>query len=326
MGLAFANDIAGGITLVRPALRSPNYVAGSTGWTVNADGTAEFSGAVIRGDFSAGGVAPNAHVEIVGQSGIPPDLQAFYGGTLRTATLWWFNGTDYHYSALSNADSLYYGVVSGLTTIRQLYRIVGNVANAYRFDGPNSAIAFDDNGDALVYGDGAGQLLTSASAGFNVVTLTITDPALLINGVDVGRGLTDWQGSTGSTAAIGAETVVMTSSVVDWVSGRAYKVTWGARLTASAAQSTTVFIRTGTTTAGAILSSWQQTVVAGGLTNNREHTTYIRRTGATLNSAICLTYAASAGTVTGTGAANTIRYLKIEDVGLYADYPNAIAI
>jgi hypothetical protein len=41
------NPVVGGVILRRPAIQSPNYVAGSAGWAVNADGTAQFSDLVI---------------------------------------------------------------------------------------------------------------------------------------------------------------------------------------------------------------------------------------------------------------------------------------
>jgi hypothetical protein len=54
-GLQFQNPIVAGTTLVRDAIKSPNYVAGSTGWTINQDGTVEFSNGTFRGQLIAGG-------------------------------------------------------------------------------------------------------------------------------------------------------------------------------------------------------------------------------------------------------------------------------
>jgi len=45
--------LAAGIVLVRPALRSPGYVAGSAGWTVNLDGSAEFNNVTVRGTLQS---------------------------------------------------------------------------------------------------------------------------------------------------------------------------------------------------------------------------------------------------------------------------------
>lgn len=47
--MAFQNDVVGGITLVRPAIQSPNYIAGTSGWTINIDGSAEFNNITTRG-------------------------------------------------------------------------------------------------------------------------------------------------------------------------------------------------------------------------------------------------------------------------------------
>lgn len=44
-------DPFGYITLRLPAVRSPNYVEGSNGWTINQDGSAEFNNLEIRGTF-----------------------------------------------------------------------------------------------------------------------------------------------------------------------------------------------------------------------------------------------------------------------------------
>lgn len=43
------------------AVRSPNYAAGSAGWTINGDGTSEFNNAVFRGTVEVG-EAPNPQV------------------------------------------------------------------------------------------------------------------------------------------------------------------------------------------------------------------------------------------------------------------------
>lgn len=49
--MPFPEFIANGLYLVIPALRSPNYVAGTSGWTLNQDGTVEFAAATIRGSL-----------------------------------------------------------------------------------------------------------------------------------------------------------------------------------------------------------------------------------------------------------------------------------
>ena len=46
------NPVVGGTVLRRPAIQSPNFVTTVSGWTINADGSAEFNNLTIRGTFS----------------------------------------------------------------------------------------------------------------------------------------------------------------------------------------------------------------------------------------------------------------------------------
>jgi hypothetical protein len=57
--VTFRNPIlgAGGSTLLRPAIQSPNYLTGVRGWAVKRDGSAEFNNIVIRGGTVVSGIA-----------------------------------------------------------------------------------------------------------------------------------------------------------------------------------------------------------------------------------------------------------------------------
>lgn len=55
--MQFQDDLAAGVTLVRPALQSPDYVTGVSGWAVKIDGSAEFNNITIRGGTTVGGRA-----------------------------------------------------------------------------------------------------------------------------------------------------------------------------------------------------------------------------------------------------------------------------
>lgn len=56
--MTFSNPIVGGTTLIRPAIHSPDYVPGVSGWSINKDGTAEFNNVVIRGDLESDNYVP----------------------------------------------------------------------------------------------------------------------------------------------------------------------------------------------------------------------------------------------------------------------------
>lgn len=47
--MTFRNSVVGGTTLVRPAIKSPNFVTGVSGWSIDRSGSAEFNNVTIRG-------------------------------------------------------------------------------------------------------------------------------------------------------------------------------------------------------------------------------------------------------------------------------------
>ena len=85
--MPFSNPIIGGSSvLVRPAIRSPDFVAGSSGWSINRDGSAELNNVTIRGDFATG------------SAGGPDSYLTINDGTDRTTIDFWnAAGTNHGY-------------------------------------------------------------------------------------------------------------------------------------------------------------------------------------------------------------------------------------
>lgn len=72
--MAFVDTVVGGGgELVRDSIHSRNYVPGASGWSINRDGTAEFSGVTVRGDLYIGNPPspPNAYIHGTVLSGVP---------------------------------------------------------------------------------------------------------------------------------------------------------------------------------------------------------------------------------------------------------------
>lgn len=61
--MAFNNSILSGTTLVRTAMKSEGYAAGSAGWQIERDGSAEFNDLIVRGTFESSD--PNSDAKIV---------------------------------------------------------------------------------------------------------------------------------------------------------------------------------------------------------------------------------------------------------------------
>jgi hypothetical protein len=67
--MAFENDVVGGITLVRPAIRSANYLPGVSGWSINRDGSAEFASGTFRGPVIVQSPTTGAVLASIGANG-----------------------------------------------------------------------------------------------------------------------------------------------------------------------------------------------------------------------------------------------------------------
>lgn len=57
VSIEFENPLTAGTVLVREQIQSQNYVEGSSGWVIKANGDAEFNSVTIRGSVTQGGVA-----------------------------------------------------------------------------------------------------------------------------------------------------------------------------------------------------------------------------------------------------------------------------
>lgn len=77
-GVPFRNSILAGEDLIRTAMRSPNYVAGASGWRIAKDGSAEFNNVVVRGKLITG--APGAKRVEIGNVGADLTKINFFSG------------------------------------------------------------------------------------------------------------------------------------------------------------------------------------------------------------------------------------------------------
>jgi hypothetical protein len=106
----FQDELAGGTVLVRPALQSPGYVAGVSGWAVFIDGSAEFNNLTIRGVFQGTNFILNSNGLFL-YSGTPAagNLIASITPTFGTDTF----GNTYLEGVNSYAGSAFAGLVAG---------------------------------------------------------------------------------------------------------------------------------------------------------------------------------------------------------------------
>lgn len=142
-----------------------------------------------------------------------------------------------------------------------------------------------------------------------------------------GYGYYDYQNS--NSAAIGAETVILTLGSETYIPGRAYRIEVRGRVQGSVANTATFRVRFGTTVAGFLFCTLGGVPVTTAGANtaaavNLERYVQVDGGDPPITSAFVITMAANAGTATMLGAANEPFYVTIRDVGANTDFPEAI--
>lgn len=200
--MAFQNSVVGqNGTLVRSSIHSPNYVTGISGWTINKDGSAEFSNLTIRGTF-------NGTDFIINSSGV-----FLYNGTPATGNLVgaWASAAGTDSFGNTYAQGLAVGPVLAAhfqfrpsTSVMDIYDSTDilvselDAANAKLTFLQNSAVEFTQiNGNSLKFGD-----LTTA--GVLPTSTQVLDAAELLGN----SGTIQLNSGVGSTLTDQAEMVV----------------------------------------------------------------------------------------------------------------------
>ncbi|WP_298561401.1 hypothetical protein [Streptomyces luteogriseus] len=92
--MQFQDDLAGGVVLVRPALQSPDYVPGVSGWAVMIDGSAEFNDVTLRGTLESANYDPGVAGWHLDQDGSAEfNDVTIRGGTSVGGEAFYYNGT-----------------------------------------------------------------------------------------------------------------------------------------------------------------------------------------------------------------------------------------
>jgi hypothetical protein len=99
--------IGGGGALVYPSIHSPDYAAGSAGWSINKDGTAEFNNVVIRNGQIVSGTAfyyntsPPTAGSLVASTGVINNGTDAYGNAYLKGTTQYFKSSPTLFFAVS---------------------------------------------------------------------------------------------------------------------------------------------------------------------------------------------------------------------------------
>lgn len=320
--MPFTNPIIAGLTLIRTAIQSPDYVAGVSGWSIKKDGTVEFNNGTFRGTINAG----NGNV-VINSTGI-----IVTGSSSRTIIQ-------------PNAFSIENVPNNGQSTVLSPGLIillpptptpVNHVGLTFGYIFGNNALVSGDefpniqikaptptgtpaNCSITAYGRS-----TNSAVGNSRIDLQ-SDTTVYFNGVDMGWGIVSVADTATSSAAIGnTETVILTTPAYDYSANRAYSVTISGAVTASVANNTPSFRIRKTNAAGQQFNVFRTnnvTTSAGGA--GVSFTAYFTTSAAVNSVQICCTLTGGAAfNATFAVAAASPGALVVQDVGTASSFPS----
>lgn len=251
---------------------------------------------------------------------VPADLQTYYTGlgtpVVSCVLFYGDNGTDYRYEATCNFSGFVL-VVTGLS-------VGGTIRESLAEYRGSSLFNSYDLGSQFPIGVHIGSTSRSPAVGETFRIEKSVD--FLIDLVSHGRGLLDRVDSTSSSAAVGAEAIVLTGNTITAKDGRAYRICWRLRAASSVANTITHQVRK-TNLAGAVVDTCAFPAAGTTAMNFYEECVVKRTAGAgDLSINFVLTAAASTGTVTDQAGTTNVRFLEVWDCGAAADFPNALAL
>jgi hypothetical protein len=329
----FQDDVVGGVTLVRPAIQSPNYATGTAGWTINADGTAEFSSVTLNfGDVSGSVTIADGRIQVFDNTDTlmaeitPRDGFENDGGVLVYET--------------NPANKLY--TVQMVDGLIRFYdgddlpdlpgTIIYSVADAGTSVDPATLEISSGAQGTTVLEPATLALISATTARTARADLTLDGGVFAIDGVDQGRGLLDYQSTQANTGTVTTtETVAITTDSVTFRNGRAYEVVIHGLLQSSIAADVARVRARRTNTAGAILIDSMHAHYIPGANNNvlYDHAQkIINSSGSDITDVLVVTFVRTTGTGNVRIAADATNpaWIEIRDIGNATQYPSARAL
>ena len=288
----WVNPIAAGDgSLVYPALKSPNYVAGVSGWMIARDGSAEFNSVTVRGTLQVNGTN-GKYVLITSVFGSP--IIQLYPGAMSNAVN---NATDTAQISVANldvpSDHRFKLSLNAPTSINQNTAFLIVSAN------------YESTGGGHI--DMNGQSYTGSPFALNVAP--VGDGVITIRNNDIGRGWINGTGATSNSASIGAtETVVLTLPSYTYKAGRAYKMVVNGLLKVSAAPNAPIWQIRKTNATGQVLNSGIFNIAGTAVGYTSGATCYFLVGGADVTASLVLTLTGGAAFNVFLNAAATVPF------------------
>lgn len=291
------NPIVGGTTLRIPAIQSPDYVAGTSGWTVNIDGTAEFNNVTVRGVLIA-----------QGSNGSSVQLETLAGQALITMTP---SAAEYAGHTLTNPAFIEAFVQQpGATPVTTI--------TSPQLDGLSYS-------QLALQGEDANSFTPSAAVLTAGVVNFASCSQFEINGQNQSLGLVAKNNHSSDSAAISAETVVATITTPTIKNGRAYEVRMVHTLSSTASTVATVRVRSNNT-AGTLYGE-QFHEVDSNFQSKTSVTVLRNDSGADItNVNLVMTLQSASGSTTIRATSYRLWRFELWDIGASSDWSEAIQV
>lgn len=354
--MQFQDDVAAGVVLVRPAIQSPDYLTGVSGWAIKIDGTAEFNNVVIRGGTTVSGLSlyydgtpalGNLIMSLSAAAGVDSFGNAYEaglglysssglinisvaGGDVITTWADTLNGSSIDISVGGGSAGMSFtppsgpaagwesaGMAAGISNVFGTNTAQFSIVGAYnRAFASTPAISFFGSSDS------------SSNNRLDILTQQLNVSGLVaFGGVDVGQGVRSQVSITANITGITTtEVVVMTLPSMTYKDGRAYRVTlWGLQQSTTAATYFLHRLRKGSaSTSGTIYKDQMRVpVINAASTNGPVSLTFelVNNTGADITTAVTWTTSCAAGTGIFAASAGNVAHATVEDVGLASAWP-----
>lgn len=365
MSIEFENAILAGVTLIREAIQSQNFQAGSAGWQINADGTAEFSDLTIRSSDGSGSTVTVASgvIAIKNGSGATVVKIDATGYTLYNASgavvaqiqldqgqsLGGFYARGFQ--APVNIQAFLYGggfvsgpVTAGIVDLNGFleYSCAPSASPPYTVQTLSTgaiSMSLDTEARVQLVSQRGQRSVVWADGGSSSVACDLRATADVISGGDfvastgavLGRGGTASSFLTSTASGITAEAVTMTLAGVAFQTGRAYRIKVRAFGTSTVAGDKLEYRVRKTGLGGSVyLDTTVGVVVAAAGVSQLllAENICVNNSGSTLTQTLTVTLQRITGTGTASFGASAASpaYITVEDIGPSSAYVNATAI
>lgn len=214
-------------SLIFPALKSPNYVAGVAGWQIARNGDVEFNDAVIRGSLIAGNGEivlddnglrindPSGSFVVIDPDGTRVDVQ------------------------MNPPDSATPGVVFDPAHLYTSISIPADNQASLFIESPSIVSpSLTDSSYISLRGEGQNGRQSQIFMSAEIVNFAATD-SVIVGGELLTLGPVTGNSSPANSAAIGAAfTTILSTPAMDWRENRAYQIEIGGRISSNTANVT----------------------------------------------------------------------------------------